>query len=115
MECKKIQGMIRSYINDELNADEAEAFIKHIEACNTCMEELEIYYIIKHGLNSDFNLKGFDIEKALNEKLKSSKNYIKKIKLLKIFYYALNSLLVIGTLVTILLQFRIWWQGGYFK
>ena len=40
--------------------------------------------------------------------------FVSRLRLTKIFYYALNTLLVIGTTLAILLQIRIWWQGGYF-
>lgn len=114
MDCKQIQNMIIPYIRNELNNNDIEDFLEHIQTCKTCREELEIYYIIEHGLNSDYSDKNFDIEKSLSDKIKASNMFVSRLRLTKIFYYALNTLLVIGTTLAILLQIRIWWQGGYF-
>ena len=50
MDCKQIQNMIIPYIRNELNNNDIEDFLEHIQTCKTCREELEIYYIIEHGL-----------------------------------------------------------------
>ena len=45
MTCKEAERMVTPYINDELDGDELQAFLAHLENCSNCQEELEIYLI----------------------------------------------------------------------
>lgn len=114
MDCKRIQSMIIPYIRDELNNEELELFLDHINSCKECREELEIYYIIEVGLNADKNTENLNIQKSLVEKIRESNLLLSRLKPAKILYYALNTLLFLGTVLAVLVQLRIWWQGGYF-
>lgn len=46
MTCLEFQGLMIRYINGELSYREKEQFMEHVETCEDCKEELEIYYII---------------------------------------------------------------------
>ena len=50
MKCKEIQQAIIPFNLRKLSCDEEETFVKHIDNCPDCREELEIYYIIEYGL-----------------------------------------------------------------
>ncbi len=113
MDCRHTQAMIMPYIRNELSNSDLEAFLEHIDGCALCKEELEIYYIIEMGLNTPEEAAGSDIQKALSEQIKESHMLVSSLRLAKILYYALNTLLFIGTALAVLLQIRIWWQGGY--
>ena len=39
------------YVNNELSGLKLEDFLKHIDSCPDCKEELEIYYILTTGMN----------------------------------------------------------------
>ena len=61
MTCTETQSLIKAFINDELNINEQEEFIQHIESCPNCREELEVYYAILTAmkqLDEDKNLSG---------------------------------------------------------
>lgn len=107
-----MQAMIKSYINNELNNNELEFFLEAISNSKELQEELEIYYIIEVGLKEEARA-DFNVKKELEEKIKNSYVYLNRLRLLKIVYYAINTLLFIGTTLLILLQVRILWQGGY--
>ena len=51
MNCLEAQGLVMKYINNELSGHELEDFLKHIDRCSDCREELEIYYILTTGMN----------------------------------------------------------------
>ena len=51
MNCLEAQGLIMKYVNNELSGLKLEDFLKHIDSCPDCKEELEIYYILTTGMN----------------------------------------------------------------
>ncbi|MBQ5659808.1 MAG: zf-HC2 domain-containing protein, partial [Lachnospiraceae bacterium] len=42
MDCRQAEKLVVPYIKDELNMDELDDFLEHVEYCDNCMEELEI-------------------------------------------------------------------------
>ncbi len=44
MNCKEVQSKILLFFEDELEIEQLELFLEHIERCETCREELEVYY-----------------------------------------------------------------------
>ena len=51
MNCLEAQGLVMKYINNELSGPQLENFLKHIDRCPDCREDLEIYYILTTGMN----------------------------------------------------------------
>ncbi|WP_310604947.1 anti-sigma factor family protein [Anaerosporobacter sp.] len=88
MTCKEAQALIMPYINDQLDVDQLEEFLKHIEHCSDCKEELEVYFTLLTGmkqLDEDKNLSGdlhIDFEKSLHkseERIRRVRlNYVRK-------------------------------------
>ena len=71
MTCMKAQSLITAFINDRLKIDELEEFIRHIQSCGECMEELEVYYALLTAmkqLDEDKNLSN-DFNQELKEKI----------------------------------------------
>ena len=50
MDCKTAQSLVIPYINKQLSDEDMEAFLKHIQSCKECYEELEIYYTVHFAL-----------------------------------------------------------------
>lgn len=78
MTCMKAQGLITAFINDELEIDELEEFIRHIQSCEECMEELEVYYALLTAmkqLDEDKNLSN-DFSQELKERIERSQERI---------------------------------------
>ena len=46
IECVKIQTKIKDYIEGNLTPDELEEFVGHVNTCDECREELNIYYTL---------------------------------------------------------------------
>lgn len=44
MDCKRAQELITPFINGQLDTEEAEAFLEHMESCKECREEMEVFY-----------------------------------------------------------------------
>ncbi|MGN0317295.1 MAG: zf-HC2 domain-containing protein [Lachnospira sp.] len=84
--CKEFQNLIEKFDKDELSLKQEENFVKHINSCNDCREELEIYYIFSYGLLEEDNddyisrspykiyFESYDFTGLVDKKLKDSEN-----------------------------------------
>ncbi len=101
------------YIHHEIEEEKMEEFLEHVEQCEDCREELEIYYTVEAGIRQldedtdDYNIKG-DME---NDQ-QASRQLIYTRRLLSIARYASDTLIVLCVFVMLLFQLRIWWQTG---
>lgn len=50
MKCHDVQRMISEFIEKKLTDEQLEGFLEHIETCQDCYDELEVYYMITIGL-----------------------------------------------------------------
>ncbi len=109
LDCKKNLKMVMPYIRNKLSQEETEEFLDHIKRCKTCREELEIYFTIEVGLNNlDEGKHDYNIAGALMEHIANSYRMLNSARIANILYYAVNTLLATGVLVTFLVQLRIW-------
>lgn len=67
MECKRAVELITQFINEQLNAEDTEAFLNHIDSCPECREELEVTYSLMTAM------------KQLDEDTELSDNYIEEL------------------------------------
>lgn len=80
MDCTNTQQQIISYINRSLDEDEMLNFLEHIEECEDCRNELEIYYMLYMGYNrlEDFDEHvSYDLKGQLEHELRLMKIYVK--------------------------------------
>lgn len=79
MTCLEVQSKIIAYIEYKLDKDEKQDFLRHIQSCEECREELVIYYTMIEGMRQlDDNLPlTHDFSEELNsrmeQELKSSR------------------------------------------
>lgn len=55
MKCRHFQKRIQDLIEGKVQVEELQELIEHVESCNDCYDELEIYYIIHNGLDENDN------------------------------------------------------------
>ena len=55
MKCRDFQKRIQDLIEGKVQVEELQELIEHVESCNDCYDELEIYYIIHNGLDENDN------------------------------------------------------------
>ena len=83
--------------------------LAHIESCRNCQEELEIYFMVDVGLKQlDKGYGTFDIAGALERRIEESYSRVHRMWLFRSLKYAVNMLSIMAVIVTVLLQFRIW-------
>ena len=114
MDCRQAEKLVVPYIKDELNMDELDDFLEHVEYCDNCMEELEIHYMVDVGLKKlDEDDATYDIVGDLMRKMDSSVNEIRRFTMFQITRYAVSTLSAMFLILAIALQVRIWHQAGF--
>lgn len=84
MECRTAESLINSYIKKTMTIDELEQFLKHVESCDSCYDELETYYTVYFAmqrLDSDKNEGTFDIKEMLKEDIHRRHHRIRRYKI----------------------------------
>ena len=106
--CKVNLKRVIPFIKSELKDDEVEEFLEHINECETCKEELELYYIIETKLKeAETEDKGIYLPSLKDFII----NVYKRVYLttaLKVTYYAISTLVILAAKFTLLLQLRVW-------
>lgn len=81
--CKEAEKMVIPYIERQLCDKDLRRFVRHVEECCECREELETYYIVYKGLrqlDKEEELPTNMIE-ALNEDLEISGTHLRNMSL----------------------------------
>ncbi len=104
MTCKEAEQKIMPYINDELTDKQLGSFLDHINHCNNCYEELEIYYTIYAGLSQlDGKNEGQDMHNLLKEALRASEQRIRG-RIFFNLYYLISQVLAMLALTAIIIM-----------
>ena len=103
MNCKEFNQYINDFIKNELKEENIEGLISHYYSCETCREELEIYYLVNKIFDNnnesdidtitsaDYNLKE-RLYKDIKEKEDLMYAYYKRKTLMMLMYFLCNSL-----------------------
>lgn len=112
MQCSNVQQMIKPYITGELDGENLEAFIEHLEECNECYEELEINYTIALALQQldDSSDISYNINKMLMQDLENSAVYIQKYKVYHTYRRAIYFTAMSVVLLTFIVQLFLWFS-----
>lgn len=80
MDCREVQKSFIPFIDDQLSIRDLEAFLNHLESCENCREEYDVYYTLIAGmryLESD-NPDAFRFDSG--QKLESAQEYLLQYK-----------------------------------
>lgn len=70
MDCKKFQKLINDFIYDRIEySEELEEFLEHAKNCESCNEELTLYYTIHRGLGDVSAPDGVEEVRDCNQEL----------------------------------------------
>ncbi|MCC8045708.1 MAG: zf-HC2 domain-containing protein [Clostridiales bacterium] len=91
MKCNEARRMVVPFVKKELPERDTEAFLAHIETCEDCMDELDIYFIAYHALNAmdQGTHHEYDFKKMLHEEIRSARRNIIKHKIAKVSHVVL--------------------------
>ncbi|MBQ8639518.1 MAG: zf-HC2 domain-containing protein [Lachnospiraceae bacterium] len=110
MDCKTANQMIRPYLDQELNLEETDLFLRHIKTCSECREELEIYFTVEagiHNLNQD-EVSTYDLKGLFEQELRDTQSSIANHHVLSGILEVVFTLAMVGLAVASMLQLRIW-------
>ena len=115
--CMEIQSQITDYIEGNLAPDKLEEFISHINSCEECREELNIYYTLYLGIlqleHEDEEVKELnDLDGALAEELEHSEMLIRRRHFFQGFRYVFYTVAFWCIVATVLFQFRFFAEMG---
>lgn len=103
MNCVEAKRMITRFVNKELSYGELEQFLYHVEQCQDCMEELDIYFtmykafdMLDTGAHQEY-----DFKKMLNEALHMARRTVVIHKILLMLGSAVLVLLSLGVVLGI--------------
>lgn len=105
MDCKETQKLIGAYLDDELEGKSAEAFLKHIDECPVCKEELCIRYLVAEGTVRLEEGSSFDLNKELENKMQNSRRSIKRKKIGTWIIYVLEFMAILAVMFILFLVF----------
>ena len=69
MKCQEAEQLIQNFINDDLTGEPLANFVRHIDHCHSCYEEMETRYLLKEALSRLENGETFDLHGELTNKL----------------------------------------------
>ena len=102
MDCKEVQKKFIPFMDDKLSIRELEAFLKHIDECEACRAEYDVYYTMIMGmryLENDNNDNKTELIFDSEEKLQSAQEYLIKYKILYLEKIILLLLFGIGVII----------------
>ena len=113
MTCREAQRLVTPYINKEISDDDLAEFLKHIDSCEECREELEIYFMVDVGIRQlDEGTGTYNIKGALEAALEISRQHVRLLHMIQTARYAVNTLCFWAVAVLLFIQARMWIQGG---
>ena len=96
MDCKELQKIIPLFLNNELKGKKLIQFLRHIDGCEECKEELTIQYLASEGIARLEEGKTFDLERELTEYIEMT---LKKQKRKKMFRFGLFTAEIVAILI----------------
>ena len=107
MTCQEAEKLVTPYIQGDLDGSQLEEFLEHIETCENCQEELEIYFTVDYGIRQlDSDADNYNIKGEMEERLAESRIQVQRRRLLFIARYAVNTLVAMSLAVMAVMQLR---------
>lgn len=67
MNCKEFKNNIQDFLYDSLDDNTLSGFLRHLDSCQDCRDELSIQYLVYEGLERLEAGATFDVEKDLSQ------------------------------------------------
>lgn len=99
MNCKDTDKLIPLFLMDQLSNKDLEHFLKHINKCNDCKEELTIQYLVMIGSSLLEEGKSFDLAEALSSLITVAQRKVRRWK----FFYRLSYIFEVFTMILTIL------------
>ncbi len=101
MDCKETERMIPLFLEDNLDNQEMQEFLIHVNSCEDCREELTIQFLISVGLKRLEDGNTFNLAGELEQKLRDAGHKMKVRSSLQWSALVLQVLVVIALIILI--------------
>lgn len=101
MDCKETERMIPLFLEDNLDNQEMQEFLTHVNSCEDCREELTIQFLISVGLKRLEDGNTFNLAGELEQKLRDAGHKMKVRSSLQWSALVLQVLVVIALIILI--------------
>ncbi len=110
MDCSDFKKCIAAFAKQELKPKQAAECLKHVEDCPSCMDELEIHFIVEYGIKEEAAFEGpFIIKDIINDCLSKVRYSIKKAKrragMLRVIKLLINIILILAIIAFVTINF----------
>jgi len=102
MKCQEAEQKIQYFINDELTGEPLANFVRHIDHCHSCYEEMETSYLLKEALSRLENGETFDLHGELSNKLTNMRHCLEVHKMLTAIRRTISILASICLMMSVL-------------
>ncbi len=105
MTCKEAEAMITAYMEDALEIPELRSFVRHIDECPDCRDELEVRFLVYKGLQRLEEGEAFDLKHELDIKLAHTRGVVAiayRVKIALVITGIVLSLVLVGVVLGIL-------------
>lgn len=106
MNCKETEKMIPVFLQDDLDNRELEQFINHIKDCPECIEELSIQFLVSEGLERLEAGNNFNLQHALESRIRSAEHEIKVHKGLKYTLICMEAAVAAAIVIAAVIVFK---------
>lgn len=94
-DCKTIEREIESFFDDDLDTDELDAFLVHIDSCKDCREELTIRLLIRIGLKRLEDGRNFNLGDEFGRLMKTARSrLVRRKRLHRIAGYGVGAVIL---------------------
>lgn len=118
MKCIEARRMVTPFIKRELPEKDEEEFLRHVERCADCMDELETYFMVYKALDTldEGTHSEYDFRKMLNDEIKAAKRGILRKKAVRaagcLLFAAVEVLLLFSVYTGYLAQRNLMREGA---
>lgn len=77
MDCKEFERLIPAFLEQKMEFLTLKKFIKHMESCEECHEELVIQFLVTEVMQRLEEGEAFDLQNELDKRLEDAKRSIK--------------------------------------
>ena len=112
MNCVRAQQLVKPYLDGLLSDRELEEFLDHMQNCQDCFDELEVYFSIYRTLDNVDEKGDYNFTKKLHAKLEDSRMYLRR----RYQGKAVRALVILVAEMAVVCAFwaMMYLPGGYF-
>ena len=107
MNCKDAEKKIPYFLQDEMDGIILKEFVKHVDSCPECREELSIQFLVAEGLERLEKGNNFNLQEELLMKLEDAEHRINLNQILRRVLICLEVAVAFAIIISLWIVFRL--------